>query len=79
MRLKQRSSVDLPQPDGPMMAVTRFAAESHVDVLERLALPIEEAQALHLGFRSAARRRLIFGRTPTATTSIVAARPAPRV
>ncbi|MOA38590.1 hypothetical protein D3C78_1602880 [compost metagenome] len=23
MRLKQRSSVDLPQPDGPMKAVTR--------------------------------------------------------
>jgi hypothetical protein len=25
MRLKLRSSVDLPQPDGPMMAVTRPA------------------------------------------------------
>ena len=24
MRLKQRSSVDLPQPDGPMNAVMRF-------------------------------------------------------
>jgi hypothetical protein len=25
MRLKMRSSVDLPQPDGPISAVTRFA------------------------------------------------------
>ena len=24
MRLKQRSSVDLPQPEGPISAVTRF-------------------------------------------------------
>ena len=24
MRLRQRSSVDLPQPEGPMNAVTRF-------------------------------------------------------
>ena len=26
MRLKQRSSVDLPQPDGPISAVTLFSA-----------------------------------------------------
>ncbi len=28
MRLKQRSSVDLPQPDGPMNAVIRFLGMS---------------------------------------------------
>ena len=30
MRLKQRSSVDLPQPDGPMKAVMRFFGMSMV-------------------------------------------------
>jgi len=28
MRLKMRSRVDLPQPDGPMMAVTFFSGTS---------------------------------------------------
>jgi len=28
MRLKMRSSVDLPQPDGPIRAVTRFSGIS---------------------------------------------------
>jgi hypothetical protein len=28
MRLNTRSSVDLPQPDGPISAVTRFSAIS---------------------------------------------------
>jgi hypothetical protein len=27
MRLMQRTSVDLPQPDGPIMAVTRLASK----------------------------------------------------
>ena len=30
MRLKQRSSVDLPQPEGPMKAVMRFLGMSMV-------------------------------------------------
>src|SRR5258708_36703863 len=30
MRLRQRSSVDLPQPDGPMIAVTSFGGTSSV-------------------------------------------------
>ena len=34
MRLKQRSRVDLPQPDGPMNAVMRFFGMSMVDVAD---------------------------------------------
>ena len=34
MRLKQRSSVDLPQPDGPMKAVMRFLRDVQVDVAD---------------------------------------------
>ena len=32
MRLKQRSSVDLPQPDGPMKAVTFCCAISMINL-----------------------------------------------
>ena len=35
MRLKQRMNVLLPQPDGPMNAVTKFLRTSSVDALER--------------------------------------------
>jgi hypothetical protein len=39
MRLKMRSKVDLPQPDGPMNAVTRFS-ERQVDVLQRVVFAV---------------------------------------
>ena len=39
MRLKQRSSVDLPQPDGPMMAVTRLAGKVRLMFLSAWILP----------------------------------------
>ena len=44
MRLKQRNSVDFPQPDGPMIAVTWFAVKHQVDVFERLQLAVEKVQ-----------------------------------
>ena len=44
MRLMARSRVDLPQPDGPMIAVTRFGGNAHVDVLERVALAVVEIE-----------------------------------
>jgi hypothetical protein len=39
MRLNTRSSVDLPQPDGPMNAVTLFLAISILTFLIALNLP----------------------------------------
>ena len=44
MRLRTRSSVDLPQPDGPMKAVTWFVVERQVDVLERTVVAVEEIE-----------------------------------
>jgi hypothetical protein len=37
--LKQRSSVDLPQPDGPMNAVTSFSGMATEMFLSAFALP----------------------------------------
>jgi len=47
MRLKTRSKVLLPQPEGPMIAVTRF---SHVegDVVQGLRLSVEEGESFDL-------------------------------
>src|SRR4051812_7440945 len=39
MRLRQRSSVDLPQPDGPMIAVTRPVATAKVTSRTTRAAP----------------------------------------
>ena len=39
MRLKVRSSVDLPQPDGPMKAVTFFSGMSRLMCLSAWKLP----------------------------------------
>jgi hypothetical protein len=39
MRLKVRSSVDLPQPDGPMKAVTFFSGISRLMPLRAWNLP----------------------------------------
>ena len=38
MRFRQRTKVDLPQPEGPMMAVAWLAPHVHVDVVQRLGL-----------------------------------------
>jgi hypothetical protein len=39
MRLNVRSSVDLPQPEGPMKAVTRFSGISRLMVFNALKPP----------------------------------------
>ena len=39
MRLSTRSSVDLPQPDGPMKAVTLFSRSGSVMFLSALPSP----------------------------------------
>ena len=44
MRLKVRSSVDLPQPEGPMKAVTLLLGDVEVDVLQRVELAVVEVQ-----------------------------------
>ena len=46
MRLMQRTIVDLPQPEGPMIAVTSLGAEVEVDAPHLLGGPVEGAQAL---------------------------------
>ena len=40
MRLSTRSSVDLPQPDGPMNAVTWPSYSDRVDLFERVVLAV---------------------------------------
>ena len=44
MRLIVRSSVDLPQPDGPMNAVTRALGDVEVHVLQRVELAVVEVE-----------------------------------
>ena len=44
MRLSTRSSVDLPQPDGPMKAVTLLAIERQADVLQRARVAVIEVE-----------------------------------
>ena len=44
MRLSTRSSVDLPQPDGPMKAVDLVGVERQADVLQRAAVAVEEVE-----------------------------------
>ena len=56
MRLMVRSSVDLPQPDGPMIAVTALAGTGKVDALERVRLAVEEVEAAHLDLGRQMRR-----------------------
>ena len=48
MRLNTRSSVDLPQPEGPMKAVMLPVDQREVDVLQRLGLAVVEVQVPHL-------------------------------
>jgi hypothetical protein len=47
MRLKVRSSVLLPQPDGPMKAVTLLLGDVQVDALQRVELAVVEVQVFH--------------------------------
>ena len=61
MRLSTRSSVDLPQPDGPMKAVTLSVVERQADVLQRLGVAVEEIEVrgieMLLGQTAPSRRR----------------------
>ena len=60
MRLKMRSSVDLPQPDGPMSAVTCFSGDVDADALQRLeaaVVEVEVARGRACGGAGAAVRR----------------------
>ena len=43
IRLMQRRKVDLPQPDGPISAVTWLLADVEVDVEQRLLVAVEDA------------------------------------
>ena len=43
MRLRQRRKVDLPQPDGPISAVTSFSVDVETDVVQRLLVAVEDA------------------------------------
>ena len=59
IRLRQRSTVVLPQPDGPMNAVISFFAEHEVHVAngtERAVVDLEVAQFEHGRLRSVHRR-----------------------
>ena len=51
IRLRQRRKVDLPQPDGPMKAVTLVVVDVDRDVLQRLLVAVEDADVAraHLG------------------------------
>jgi hypothetical protein len=48
MRLTERSSVDLPQPDGPISAVTLPLGIGIVIVVQRLRLPYQRLEVLDL-------------------------------
>jgi hypothetical protein len=44
IRLKQRSSVDLPHPDGPISAVIFVLVQRHVDPVQRMNRSVVEAR-----------------------------------
>ena len=46
-RLTERRKVDLPHPDGPMIAVTAAARDVEVQLLEHLALAVREVEIAH--------------------------------
>ena len=64
MRLKQRRKVDLPQPEGPISAVTLLLADRHADVLQRLHLAVAEIQRTRLGLEALSRCAHARGRDP---------------
>lgn len=51
MRLKQRSNVDFPQPEGPMNEVICLVADLDIHVLERMVVAIEQVEALNIDSR----------------------------
>ncbi len=57
MRLRHRSSVDLPQPDGPMSAVTWWQGKSMRDVAEGLGGAVVEMEVLDADDRRRPARR----------------------
>ena len=46
MRLRQRTNVDLPQPEGPISAVAWFARNVQAHIVKRVHLPIPGIQIL---------------------------------
>ena len=50
MRFRVLSSVDLPQPDGPINAVISFSCNLQIDILERLEIPVVEVKVLYVKF-----------------------------
>ena len=75
MRLKQRSTVVLPQPDGPMNAVISFLRIAHVDVADRPERAVVDVEIVdvedhgRLGARVDARARRL-GRGIAATGAV---------
>ena len=61
MRLKVRSRVDLPQPDGPMKAVTLLLGDVEVDVLQRLEAAVVEVEVAHRELGLLGQREIDFG------------------
>lgn len=51
MRLKQRSNVDFPQPEGPMNEGDLLVADLDIHVLERMVVAIEQVEALDIDTR----------------------------
>ena len=47
-RLIERRNVDLPQPDGPMMAVTALPLDAEAQVPEHLPAAVPEAEVAHV-------------------------------
>ena len=75
MRLSVRSSVDLPQPDGPMNAVTRRSRDVEVDVLQRVELAVVEVELADRHLRAAPARSadaVTCGRAATSVVSFIA-------
>ncbi|MGC6745907.1 hypothetical protein ACP0HM_23210 [Escherichia coli] len=50
--MKVRSSVDLPQPDGPINAVTPVFSDIRVDVFQGMEFAVVEVQITNLNFYS---------------------------
>ena len=48
MRLMQRTIVDLPQPEGPMIAVTLIGVEVEADAAHGVVGPVVGVQVLQL-------------------------------
>ena len=56
VRLKQRRTVDLPQPEGPMNAVISLRPDLQVDSADGPEVAVEDVQALHVEDRRGAPR-----------------------